>query len=61
MGNFSFGDQPEYKVLDFMDVEKYRSYIRELPNFEKPRLFFLNNNADITFRKYEANELLVTI
>jgi hypothetical protein len=61
MGNFCFGDQPQYKVLDFMDIEKYRSSIRDLPNFEVPRLFFLNNNADITYRKREANELLLTI
>jgi dynein heavy chain len=61
--NFSFGDQPEYKMItdNNLEIAKYREYIDALPNFEKPRLFFLNNNADITFRKREGNELLNTI
>ena len=59
---FSFGDStPEYKVLDSPEIQRYRDNINNLPNFEKPGLFFLNKNADITFRRREGNELLFTI
>lgn len=61
LSNFSFGDQPEYRIIDSLDIEKYRNAIQNLPNFEKPRLFFLNNNADITFRRREGNDLLQTV
>ena len=54
-------NEPEYKVVDSMDINRYRDFISNLPNQEKPNLFFLNQNADITFRKREGNDMLATI
>ena len=54
-------DNAEYKVFDSTDVQRYRDYIHNLPNFEKPSLFYLNNNAEVQFRRREGNDLLNTI
>ena len=59
--NFCFGGESEYKVIDSLDIQRYRDFINGLPSFEKPILFFLNPNADITFRRREGNDLLFTI
>lgn len=58
---FAFNNESEYKVIDSTEAQRYRDYINSLPSFEKPTLFFLNQNADITFRRREGNELLMTI
>lgn len=54
-------DKDKYIVIDSIDINRYRDYINGLPSFEHPSLFFLNKNADITFRKREGNDLLMTI
>ncbi|CAG9316033.1 unnamed protein product [Blepharisma stoltei] len=64
--SFSFNSGPStgdnsYKVIDSTEISRYRDQISMLPAFESPSLFFLNQNADITFRRREGNEVLATI
>ena len=58
--NFCFNES-EYRIIDSMDIQVYKDRINNLPSIEKPNIFFLNQNADITFRRMEGNELLTTI
>lgn len=64
--SFSFNSGPStgdssYKVIDSTEISRYREQISSLPPVELPSLFFLNQNADITFRRREGNEILATI
>jgi len=50
-----------YKIPDGMEIQKYREYIDQFPQIDKPEIFGLHANADLTFRTKEASEMLFTI
>jgi dynein heavy chain len=60
--DFCFNGMRDYIIPDFMETSRYQEYISaKLAAIDSPTIFFLNNNADLTFRKRESNEMLNTI
>lgn len=43
------------------ELIKYHDVIKTLPDIDNPEVFGLHVNADITFRKKESTEMIVTI
>ena len=44
-----------------MNIDGYRNLINKLPDFEKPEVFGMNENANITFKLTESKMALSTI
>ena len=59
--NYHFRDSGIYKQTVEGNIDHYRSIIQKLPDFEKPEVFGMNENANITFKLTESKHALATI
>ncbi|CAK75138.1 unnamed protein product (macronuclear) [Paramecium tetraurelia] len=54
----------QYKIpatTQMPELIKYHDVIKQLPDIDNPEVFGLHVNADITFRKKESTEMIITI
>lgn len=57
--NFSFA--PNYNIIMGEDIATYKKEIENIPSLDKPEVFGLHPNADITYRTNQSVETLKTI
>lgn len=53
--------QFQYNIPDGFEVKIYRDYVDTVPDKDSPSIFGLHENADLTFRRRESSEMLLTI
>jgi len=58
---YRFDSEGAYRIPTEGKMNHYKDYIDELPMIEKPEIFGLHANAEITFQKKEASELLQNV
>lgn len=59
--NYSFSESGIYKQPQETNIDGYRGIIDRFPDFEKPEVFGMNENANITFKLTESKMALSTI
>ncbi|CAK72703.1 unnamed protein product (macronuclear) [Paramecium tetraurelia] len=58
---YQFSDSGVYKQPCEMNIIDYRRLINKYPDFEKPEIFGINENANLIFKQTESKTVLATI